>query len=77
LESIEGALGRLVRSGIIQSWVESQRGEWDHAGWLNFLRRETARCGSLPADRVGLLLEEEKRRYWDRKTSADRPDGPS
>jgi hypothetical protein len=77
LERIEDALGALVRSGRIQSWVESQRGEWDHAGWLNFLRRETARCGSLPADRVGLLLEEEKRRYWDRRRAADRPGNPS
>jgi hypothetical protein len=76
-ERIEDALGRLVRSGTIQSWVESQRGEWDHAGWLNFLRRGTARCGSLPADRVGLLLEEEKRRYWDRRRAADRPGNPS
>jgi hypothetical protein len=76
-ERIEGALGLLVRSGRIQSWVESQRGEWDHAGWLDFLRRETARCGSLPADRVGLLLEEEQRRYWDRRRAADRPGNPS
>jgi hypothetical protein len=76
-ERIEGALGSLARSGRIQSWVESQGGEWDHAGWLNFLRRETARCGSLPADRVGLLLEEEKRRYWDRRRAADRPGDPS
>jgi hypothetical protein len=67
-EKIERSLGKLVRSGVIQSWVESQRGEWDHAAWLNFLRRETASCGPLPADRVGLLLEEEKRRYWARKT---------
>jgi hypothetical protein len=75
-EKIKDALVRLVQSGVIQSWVESQRGEWDHAAWLTFLKRETAMCGPLPADRVGLLLEEEKRRYWDRKTSA-RPDGPS
>jgi hypothetical protein len=36
------------------------------------------RYGSLPADRVGQLLEEEKKQYWDHRRSADRSnDTPS
>jgi hypothetical protein len=33
--------------------------------------------GPLPVDRVGLLLEQEKWRYWDRRKKTDRPNGPS
>ncbi len=70
-------LEKLVRSGLARWWVECRRGEWDHLAWLSFLGTATAQCGPLPADRVGLLLEEEKRRYWDRRRAADRPGGPS
>jgi hypothetical protein len=65
-------LEKLARGGLLQWWVESQRGDWDHLGWLNFLRLATMRYGSLPADRVGQLLEEEKKQYWDHRRSADR-----
>jgi hypothetical protein len=66
---------KLVRGGLVQWWVESQRGEWDHQGWLYFLRLAGSQCGPLPWERVGQLLEEEKRRYWERKRAADT--GPS
>jgi hypothetical protein len=67
------ALGILARSGLVRSWVEERDGQWDHAGWLEFLRNTTRRFGSLPADRVGLLLEEEKARYWERRRAGDHP----
>jgi hypothetical protein len=70
-------IDRLARSGLVESWVESRRGEWDHAAWGAFMRDATWRFGALPADRVGLLLEEEKRRYWDRRRAADGPGSPS
>jgi hypothetical protein len=70
------ALEQLARSGFIQEWVQQQRGQWDHPGWLDFLRMATDKFGPLPVDRVGLLLEEEKKRYWDRTTMPNRPNTP-
>jgi hypothetical protein len=60
------ALERLATSGLIKRWVKERRGTWDHAGWLAFLATATAQFGPLPADHVGLLLEEEKRCYRER-----------
>jgi hypothetical protein len=70
-------LQALDRSGLVQWWVEGRGGHWDHEGWLEFLRMALHQFGPLPVDRVGLLLEQEKRRYWDRRKKTDRPNGPS
>jgi hypothetical protein len=67
----------LDRSGLVQDWVARRGGHWDHNGWLEFLRMVVYRFGSLPVDRVGLLLEQEKRRYWQRRKKTDRPNDPS
>jgi hypothetical protein len=67
----------LDRSGLVQWWVERRGGHWDHEGWLEFLRMASHQFGPLPVDRVGLLLEQEKRRYRDRRKKTDRPNGAS
>ena len=69
------SLEQLAQSGDIRGWVEWQCGEWNHRDWLVFLAQATQRYGPLPADRVGLLLEEEKNRYWDRLATEERETG--
>ncbi len=76
-EKMADPIDRLARSGIIQKWVAEQGGQWDHWAWAQFLRDATWRYGPLPADRVGLLLEEEKRQYWDCRNAANRSGDPS
>jgi hypothetical protein len=63
----------LDRSGLVQDWVARRGGHWDHNDWLDFLAMVGHRFGPLPVDRVGLLLEQEKMRYWDRRKKTDRP----
>jgi hypothetical protein len=69
------SLEQLAQSGDIRGWVEWQCGEWDHRDWLVLLAQATARYGPLPADCVGLLLEEEKKRYWERLAAEERETG--
>jgi hypothetical protein len=70
-------LEKLARSGLVQWWVERCGGQWDHNGWQEFLSNATQRFGPLPADRVGLLLEEEKTRYWEGRRAAGQSNAAS
>ena len=54
------------QSGEIEKWVAEQAGTWDHGIWLEFRERIFSRYGVVDQDQLGLLLEEEKRRYWSR-----------
>ena len=68
-------LEQLAQSGHIRQWVEWQCGEWHHGDWVDFIRQATQRYGPLPPDRVGLLLEEEKKQYWARLAAEERETG--
>jgi GTP-binding protein EngB required for normal cell division len=49
------------RSGEIGRFVAGRDGSWDHAQWLQFRERIRTLYGDVDGDRLGLLLEEEKR----------------
>ncbi len=62
--SKEENLNRLLKTGILQSFVEENNGEWDHRKWLELCDRINEK-GFTPIDldQVGLMLEEVKSRY--------------
>jgi hypothetical protein len=56
---------RWLNTGAAARWVERRQGEWGHDDWLRLLGEvRSAGFGSLPADLIGLTLEECKRAYW-------------
>ena len=56
---------RWTDTGAAAAFVERQRGHWGHGEWLALLAEVRASgFGGLPADLVGLTLEECKRSYW-------------
>lgn len=44
-------------------FVERHAGEWGHGEWLSLLRETRAAGFALPADLIGLTLEDERRTY--------------
>ena len=60
-------LRRWRESGQARSWVQARRGSWGHADWLALLD-DLRRSPFWPMDpaAVGLVLEEEKRRWGQR-----------
>jgi hypothetical protein len=56
---------RLVASGILSRFVAEKKGAWDHQGWLDFLAGvRSAGYTRMPDNEIGLLLEQEKARFW-------------
>ena len=55
---------RLARSGLIERFVRSKAGAWNHRGWLDFLAMvRAAGYVELPDDEIGRLLEHEKANF--------------
>ncbi|MBI3039877.1 hypothetical protein HYY75_12660 [bacterium] len=60
------ARDRLVEK--LKEFIVFKSGSWNHDDWLSLIRREDVREFGLPDDEMGLLLEEEKSRFWAQKT---------
>ena len=56
---------KLAASGLVQKFVRDKSGAWNHQDWLGFLSAlRGAGYRLVPDNQVGLLLEEEKSRFW-------------
>jgi hypothetical protein len=68
LEEIRGqwwALRRWQESGEPLRWVEAHQGHWTHADWLALLAKlQRSERGAIDPDRIGVLLEDLKRKWW-------------
>ncbi|MFA6294536.1 MAG: hypothetical protein WC637_22280 [Victivallales bacterium] len=64
----EANLGRLSKSGLLDSFVANNGGSWDNDKWLN-LCDEISRQDFTPIDydQVGLVLEKKKAEYLGKK----------
>jgi hypothetical protein len=57
-------LTRWKASGQARAWVESRRGQWDHAAWLGLLAElQRSPFWPMQPDAVGAVLEEHKREW--------------
>jgi hypothetical protein len=58
---------RWRESGQARAWVEARRGRWNHTDWLALLDQlRRSPFWPMQADAVGLVLEDEKRRWVER-----------
>lgn len=65
VRTVDENLARLAASTIPMTFVRKHEGAWDHALWLEFLAMiEKKGYSPIDADRVGLILEETKVRYF-------------
>jgi hypothetical protein len=61
-------LKRLGESSILAEFVERHDGEWDHPAWLSLYQiLEDEGYTPIDFDRVGLLLEERRSEYLNKK----------
>ncbi len=59
-------LVRLARTDLPKNFVIEHRGEWNHRDWLEFCALlEEKGYTPVDLDRVGLLLEDAKTKYFD------------
>ena len=60
----EANLGRLAKTGLLDTFITINRGLWDHEKWLD-LCDEISRLDFTPIDydQVGLVLEKKKAEY--------------
>lgn len=62
--SPEENLQKLAKSKLPMLFVKNHEGSWNHQDWLDFLEDIKARgYDPIPADNVGLILEEKKKQY--------------
>ena len=68
VRTVDENLARLAASTIPMTFVRKNEGSWDHEMWLAFLDM-IQKKGYTPidADRVGLILEDAKARYFAEK----------
>lgn len=61
-------LARLAKSGILNNFVASNKGLWDHEKWLN-LCDEISKQDLTPIDydQVGIILEKNKADYFNKQ----------
>lgn len=63
--SNEGNLQKLEQLGILDRFVRENNGMWDHQRWVELcLLIEKQELGPIDFDKVGLILEEKKSRYF-------------
>lgn len=68
VHTVDENLARLAASAIPMTFVRKHEGAWDHGLWLEFLAMiEKKGYSPIDADRVGLILEETKVRYFAEK----------
>jgi len=68
VHTVDENLARLAASTIPMTFVRKNEGSWDHEMWLAFLEQIQKKGYSpIDADRVGLILEEAKARYFAEK----------
>lgn len=64
-------LKKLRKSPIPMNFVKKQNGIWDHQNWLDFLKNlEEKQYFPIDTDKVGLLLEEKKKQYFEAQNEA-------
>ena len=68
VHTVDENLARLAASTIPMTFVRKHEGAWDHELWLAFLDMiQKKGYAPIDADRVGLILEETKVRYFAEK----------
>lgn len=68
VHTVDENLARLAASTIPMTFVRKHEGAWDHELWLEFLAMiEKKGYSPIDADRVGLILEETKVRFFAEK----------
>lgn len=68
VHTVDENLARLAASTIPMTFVRKHEGAWNHELWLAFLEMIQKKGYSpIDADRVGLILEEAKTRYFAEK----------
>lgn|GEM_PF-3382523 len=57
----------LKSSRILSNFVAQQKGNWNHSDWENLLKKLKEQNFALSNDKIGLLLDEEKRKYLEKR----------
>lgn len=64
----EENLKKLARTSILMNFVKKNQGSWDHLMWEELCNVITAKGYSpIDFDQVGLLLEQKKEAYLEKK----------
>ena len=66
--SKESNLVRLANSGLLNNFVTSNKGLWDHEKWLGLCEEISKRDFTpIDYDQVGLILEKRKAAYFNKQ----------